>query len=188
MQHRGFDPPWSLLVEGIFPLESASVLTPFPKTLSGVSIDRGLVCARMRSFARTQKILTFYPWRVDAGNKNTPTMNHPRRRAVNTSLVGYPPPPKKKATTKNKTKRTPPKQQQQQQQKRQKKKKKTNKKPQTNKHPPPPKTNKQKKNNQQQHGHISKNLIKNGEPVRYSSGIAEEEEEGEVILAVIITH
>ena len=30
MQHCGFDPPWSLPIEGIFPLELTWVLTPFP--------------------------------------------------------------------------------------------------------------------------------------------------------------
>ena len=40
-------------------MELTRVLTPFPKSLWGLSIDRGLVCAHMHSVARTQKILTF---------------------------------------------------------------------------------------------------------------------------------
>ena len=61
MQQRGFDPPLPLnpLVEGIFPLKLPWVLTPFPKTLSHESINRGLVCAHMHSIAWPQKILTF---------------------------------------------------------------------------------------------------------------------------------
>ena len=51
MQHRGFDPALSCLVEGIFPLELTWFLTPFPKTLSDESINGGLVCAHMHSIA-----------------------------------------------------------------------------------------------------------------------------------------
>ena len=76
-------------VEGIFPLELTWVQTPFPqKTLSDESINRGLVCAHMHFIARTQKILTFMSRRVNAGNKNTPSTHHPRRRNVTTLMVG----------------------------------------------------------------------------------------------------
>ena len=54
-----------------------------PKTLSDESINRGLVCAHMHFIARTQKILTLCPRRVNAGNKNTPSTHHPRRQNVN---------------------------------------------------------------------------------------------------------
>ena len=50
------------------------------KTLSDESINQNLVCAHMHSMARTQKILTLIPRWVNAGNKNTPSMLHPRRR------------------------------------------------------------------------------------------------------------
>ena len=60
-----------------------------PKTLSDESINRGLVCTHMHFIARTQKILTFMcPRRINAGNKNTPSMHHPRRRNVATLMVG----------------------------------------------------------------------------------------------------
>ena len=58
-----------------------------PKTPSDESINRGLVCAHMHFIARTQKILTFIR-RVNAGNKNTPSTHHPRRRNVTTLMVG----------------------------------------------------------------------------------------------------
>ena len=72
-----------------------------PKTLSDESINRGLVCAHMHSIAWTQKILTFIPRRVNAGNKNTPSMHHPRRRNVTTLMVGL----KNSHTRKNLTKK-----------------------------------------------------------------------------------
>ena len=59
-----------------------------PKTPSDESINRGLVCAHMHFIARTQKILTFMSRRVNAGNKNTPSTHHPRRRNVTTLMVG----------------------------------------------------------------------------------------------------
>ena len=58
-----------------------------PKTLSGESINRGLVCAHVHFIARTQKILTLCPRRVNAGNKNTPSTHHPRRRNVTTLML-----------------------------------------------------------------------------------------------------
>ena len=59
MQHREFDPPRSLPAVGIYPLKLTWVLTPFPKTLSDESINRGLVCAHIHSIKRTQTVLTF---------------------------------------------------------------------------------------------------------------------------------
>ena len=59
-----------------------------PKTLSDESINQGLVCAHMHFIARTQKILTFMSQTVNAGNKNTPSTHHPRRRNVTTLMVG----------------------------------------------------------------------------------------------------
>ena len=59
-----------------------------PKTPSDESINRGLVCAHMHFIARTQKILTFMSRRMNAGNKNTPSTHHPRRRNVTTLMVG----------------------------------------------------------------------------------------------------
>ena len=58
----GFDPPLGRIfpIEGIFPLEAAWVLMPFPQN-SDDSINRGLVCAHMHSITQTQKILTFMP-------------------------------------------------------------------------------------------------------------------------------
>ena len=70
----------------------------------------------MHSIARTQKYWQSCPRRVNADNKNTPSMHQPRRRNVATSMVGLI------------------------------KKQKTKKKP----------------------GHMSKNLIQNGEPQRHS--------------------
>ena len=76
-------------VERIFPLELTWVQTPFPqKTPSDESIDRGLVCAHMHFIARTQKSWRSCPRRVNAGNKNTPSTHHPRRRNVTTLMVG----------------------------------------------------------------------------------------------------
>ena len=49
-----------------------------PKTLSDESINRGLVYAHIHFIARTQKILTFTPRQVNAGNKNTLSTHHPR--------------------------------------------------------------------------------------------------------------
>ena len=87
-QRRGFDPPLGTFsAEGIFPLELTWVQTPFPKTPSDESINRGLVCANMHFIARTQKIPAC-PRRVNAGNKNTPSTHHPRRRNVTTLMVG----------------------------------------------------------------------------------------------------
>ena len=87
-QHRGFDPPLGTFsAEGIFPLELTWVQTPFPKTPSDESINRGLVCANMHFIALTQKILAC-PRRVNAGNKNTLSTHHPRRRNVTTLMVG----------------------------------------------------------------------------------------------------
>ena len=62
-----------------------------PKTLSDESIDRGLVCAYMHSITQTLKILTFMHSclrRMNAGNKDIPSMHHPQRWNVTTSMVG----------------------------------------------------------------------------------------------------
>ena len=80
----------SILLWGHFPVEGDFSLgvnmgsNSIPqKTLSDESINRGLVCAHMHFIARTQKILTFM-----AGNKNTPSTHHPRRRNATTLMVG----------------------------------------------------------------------------------------------------
>ena len=87
MQRCGFDtPPGKIFLVKIFPLELTWVQTPFP--LSDESINRGLVCAHMHFIAQTQKILTSCPRRVNAGNKNTPSLHHPQRQNVTTSMVG----------------------------------------------------------------------------------------------------
>ena len=39
IQHHRFNPPASLPVEGIFPLELTWVLTPFPRALSDESVN-----------------------------------------------------------------------------------------------------------------------------------------------------
>ena len=76
-------------VEGIFPLELTWVQTPFPKkTLSDESTYRGLVCARVHFIARLKRSWRSCPRRVNAGNKNTPSTHHPRRRNVTTLMVG----------------------------------------------------------------------------------------------------
>ena len=43
----------------VFSSELAQVLNPLPVTLSGESINRGLVCACVHTIARTEKLLTF---------------------------------------------------------------------------------------------------------------------------------
>ena len=61
MQYCWFNPPRSLLIEGIFPLVLTLVLT----TLSDESINRGPVCAHTRSIVWIQKIVTFMSWMGD---------------------------------------------------------------------------------------------------------------------------
>ena len=76
-------------VEGIFRSEITWVNTPFPYTLSDGSIYRGLVCAHKHSIARTQKIQTSMPKTGECRQqKNTPSMLHPRRQNVTTSMIG----------------------------------------------------------------------------------------------------
>ena len=55
------------------------------KTLLDESINRGLVCAYMHSIKRTWHSC---PKWVNAGNENTPSIHHPRRRNMTTSMVG----------------------------------------------------------------------------------------------------
>ena len=74
-------------IEGIFPLELAWVLTPFPKTLLDESINRGLVCRHMHSIAQTQKILKFMSQTGEC-QKQTTSMHHPWRQNVTTSMLG----------------------------------------------------------------------------------------------------
>ena len=71
-------------VEGMFPLESAWVLTPFHKTLSDKSINRGLVCAHMHSITQTPKILTFKASMGECQQQKThlPCTNHEDRMWV----------------------------------------------------------------------------------------------------------
>ena len=77
----------SLWWRGFFPLELTWVLTPFPKTLSDESINRGLVCTHMmHSIAQTQKILTC-PRQVNADNRNATSMHHPQRQNVTISMA-----------------------------------------------------------------------------------------------------
>ena len=60
-QRHGFDPPlgtFSGRGDLSLGVNMGSNSIP-PKTLSDESINRGLVCAHMHFFARTQKILTF---------------------------------------------------------------------------------------------------------------------------------
>ena len=60
-QRRGFDSPLGTISAGgdfSLGVNMGSNSIP-PKTLSGESINRGLVCAHMHFIARTQKILTF---------------------------------------------------------------------------------------------------------------------------------
>ena len=87
-QRHGFDPPLGTFSgRGDFSLEVSMGSNSIPpKTLSDESINRGLVCAHMHFIARTQKILTFMS--LNAGNNNTPSTHHPRRRNVTTLMVG----------------------------------------------------------------------------------------------------
>ena len=57
-----------------------------PQKLLDESMYLGLVYTHMHSIARTPKILTFVSWWMVAGNKNTPSMLHPRRQNVTTSI------------------------------------------------------------------------------------------------------
>ena len=60
-----------------------------PKTLLDQSINWGLVYAHKHSIAGTQKIWHSRPRQVNACNKNTPSMHHPWRQNVTTSMVTY---------------------------------------------------------------------------------------------------
>ena len=75
------------VVEGIFPLESTGLLTPYPKTLAGESINWGLV---MHAFHHIDSIdsdiYVVDGWML--ATKNTPSMHHPWGRNVSTSMVG----------------------------------------------------------------------------------------------------
>ena len=94
MQRHGFDPPLRRIfpVEGIVALELTWVHElhtpppPHPPHLRMRVINRGLVCAHVHSIARTR---TDCPRQVIAGNKNTPSMHHPPRRNVTTSVAGF---------------------------------------------------------------------------------------------------
>ena len=55
MQRRGFEHSSEPPVEVIFPLELTWVLTLFPKTLSGQSINLGIVSAHMHFISRTKR-------------------------------------------------------------------------------------------------------------------------------------
>ena len=80
MQRRGFDPSLRKMfpVEEIF-LQLTWRSDSIPPNFLDESINRGLVCAHMHSIVGG----------VDAGNKNTLSMHHPRRRIVTTSMVGF---------------------------------------------------------------------------------------------------
>ena len=61
-----------------------------PKTLLDESINRGLVCAHMHSMAWTQNLRSWHscPRWVNVSNKNTPSVLHPLRWNVATSMIG----------------------------------------------------------------------------------------------------
>ena len=44
MKHHAFDPPWSLWVEGMFPLDLTGVFPPYPKTLGLEYKSRPILC------------------------------------------------------------------------------------------------------------------------------------------------
>ena len=77
-KRRGFDPPLGKFSgRGDFSLEvnmgSNSIL---PKTLSDESLNRGLVCAHMHPSHGLKRSWHACPRRVNAGNKNAPSMHH----------------------------------------------------------------------------------------------------------------
>ena len=87
MQRRLFDTPLGriFLVEGIFPFELTSVLTPFPKNSFGWEYKpRSSLCSD--TFHRTDS--KDPDIHVLDSNKNTPSMHHPWRWNVTTSMVG----------------------------------------------------------------------------------------------------
>ena len=96
-QRRGFDPSLRRFFffggrRDVF-LEVNIGSDSFPlKILLDESVNRGLVAAHLH-FKR------WHSWsrRVNAGNKNTPSMHHSRRRNVTTSIVGL----KKRSLTQN---------------------------------------------------------------------------------------
>ena len=102
MQRQGIDPPLSLRWKGFFSWSWHWFGLHSLETLLDKSINRGLVYAHMHSITLTQRSWHSCPWRMDAGNKNTPSIRHPRRWNVTTSMAGLekwshtkksPPPP-----------------------------------------------------------------------------------------------
>ena len=92
MQRCGFDtPPRRIFpVEGIFPLELTWVLTPFPQNSFGWGYKpRSSLYSHAfhRTDSKDPDIHVLDGW-MNAGNKSTPSMHHPRRRNVTTSMVG----------------------------------------------------------------------------------------------------
>ena len=72
----------------IFPLELTWVLTPFPRNSFGWEYKPR---SSLRTYAFHHTLKRSWhssPWRVNAGNKNTPSMHHPRRWNVTTSMIG----------------------------------------------------------------------------------------------------
>ena len=57
MQHRGFHPPLSFRLRGVFPWSLHGFWLHSPKTLSDESINRGLVCVHVHSIAKTQSLI-----------------------------------------------------------------------------------------------------------------------------------
>ena len=90
MHCRGFDPTLRRIspVWRIFPLELKWVLTPFHKNSFGWEYKpRSSLCTR--AFPRTDsKDSDICPRLVNAHSKNTPSMHHPWRWNVVTSMVG----------------------------------------------------------------------------------------------------
>ena len=96
-------------VEGLFPLEFTWVLTPsipppHPPKLFRIRVQTEVysvhTCIQSQGLKR--------PWHscprwVNAGNKNTPSIHHPRKRNVTTSMVGLKKTPPKRLHTQNLT-------------------------------------------------------------------------------------
>ena len=78
----------NFLVEVTFPGSQHAFWLQSLNTLLDGSINRGLVCAPMHSIPQTQTILTC-PRRANVSNKNTPSMHHPQRQNMTTSMVGH---------------------------------------------------------------------------------------------------
>ena len=88
IQLRGVDPPLSLLVEGIFPLELTLVLIPFPRLFwmrVWTKVQSVHTCIPSHGLKRPWHLC---PWRVNIGNKNILSMHDPQKWNVTTSMAG----------------------------------------------------------------------------------------------------